>query len=245
MLRRSLASAAALCAAALLAWWPRPATADAEPGSGDEAGFLLVVKPFLERHCYECHGRGEREGDLALDAFPDRASVLGARAQWSTVVERLHAGDMPPDDRPRPPADDVAAVIAWVRAALGEASRPAGPFDPGRVTLRRLNRAEYDHTVQDLLRVDLRPAAAFPDDDVGARDLRGPRPPRGWRARARRGLRQRLLGAGRARRGGPRPQPRRPPSCRRSTASTSSSSPTSSASSPRSTTGAARCSTTR
>ncbi len=166
MLRRSLAPLAVLLAAAWFTW-PRPAAADAAAAAGDEAGFLVVVKPFLERHCMECHGGGEREGDLALDAFTDRAAVLKARSQWTTVIERLHAGDMPPEDRPRPAADEVNAVIAWIRGALGAAAAPQGPFDPGRVTLRRLNRAEYNHTVQDMLGVDLRPADAFPDDDVG------------------------------------------------------------------------------
>src|SRR5688572_988423 len=35
---------------------------------------------------------------------------------------------------------------------------PPGELDPGRVTIRRLNRAEYNNTVRDLLATDLRPA---------------------------------------------------------------------------------------
>src|SRR5262249_22459336 len=42
-----------------------------------------------------------------------------------------------------------------------------GPMSPGRVTLRRLNRAEYDNTVRDLVGVRFRPAAHFPADDSG------------------------------------------------------------------------------
>jgi hypothetical protein len=44
---------------------------------------------------------------------------------------------------------------------------PDTPKDPGRVTVRRLNRAEYNNTVRDLLGVDLKPADEFPADDVG------------------------------------------------------------------------------
>lgn len=51
---------------------------------------------------------------------------------------------------------------------------PTGPTapvcttpDPGRVTIHRLNRAEYDNTVRDLLVEDLKPAAEFPPDDHG------------------------------------------------------------------------------
>jgi len=37
----------------------------------------------------------------------------------------------------------------------------------GRVTLRRLNRVEYNNTIRDLVGVDFQPAADFPADDVG------------------------------------------------------------------------------
>ena len=37
----------------------------------------------------------------------------------------------------------------------------------GRVTIRRLNRNEYNNTIRDLLGVDVRPADDFPSDDVG------------------------------------------------------------------------------
>ena len=37
----------------------------------------------------------------------------------------------------------------------------------GRVTVRRLNRAEYNNTIRDLVGVDHQPAADFPQDDVG------------------------------------------------------------------------------
>ncbi len=50
--------------------------------------------------------------------------------------------------------------------ALAEAARNA-PHDPGRVTMRRLNRAEYNNTLRDLLGIDLHPADDFPADDVG------------------------------------------------------------------------------
>ncbi len=39
--------------------------------------------------------------------------------------------------------------------------------EPGHVTARRLNRAEYNNTVRDLLAVDFQPAADFPADDSG------------------------------------------------------------------------------
>ena len=40
-------------------------------------------------------------------------------------------------------------------------------FDPGRVTIRRLNRTEYNNTIRDLIGIDFHPADDFPSDDVG------------------------------------------------------------------------------
>jgi uncharacterized protein DUF1592/uncharacterized protein DUF1588/uncharacterized protein DUF1587/uncharacterized protein DUF1585/uncharacterized protein DUF1595 len=53
-------------------------------------------------------------------------------------------------------------VARGKQEAVGET-----PIDPGRVTARRLNRAEYNNTIRDLLGVDVRPADDFPQDDSG------------------------------------------------------------------------------
>lgn len=45
---------------------------------------------------------------------------------------------------------------------------PAQTADAGHVTARRLNRAEYNNTVRDLLAIDFQPAADFPADDFGS-----------------------------------------------------------------------------
>lgn len=55
-------------------------------------------------------------------------------------------------------------------ANQGEAGRggaPAAGTDPGRVTLHRLNRVEYNNTVRDLLGTTRSPADEFPIDDRG------------------------------------------------------------------------------
>ncbi len=65
-------------------------------------------------------------------------------------------------------------LIGDAGARPGEAPRvdpsdPAycsvAPREPGSVTLRRLNRVEYDNTVRDLLGTTMTPASAFPDDN--------------------------------------------------------------------------------
>ena len=82
------------------------------------------------------------------------------------AVEKLRTGSMPPAGLPRPKQADVDAVIKWMVAAVVRADDQTKP-NPGRVTAHRLNRAEYNNTVRDLLGVDIRPADEFPQDDSG------------------------------------------------------------------------------
>ena len=73
---------------------------------------------------------------------------------------------MPPKGLPRPTDSDRKAAIQWLHAQFDRADAAAKPV-AGRVTARRLNRAEYNNTVRDLLAIDFRPAEDFPQDDSG------------------------------------------------------------------------------
>src|SRR6476469_2186116 len=73
---------------------------------------------------------------------------------------------MPPKEKAGPKHEDMKAFIAGVKGIFEEHGRNAKP-DPGHVTVRRLNRAEYNNTIRDLIGVDVQPADDFPSDDVG------------------------------------------------------------------------------
>jgi hypothetical protein len=77
----------------------------------------------------------------------------------------LEAHEMPPENKPQPTPAERELIARWIEAeVLGcDCEHP----DPGRVTLRRLNRAEYNNTIRDLVGVDFRPADDVPADDVG------------------------------------------------------------------------------
>ena len=74
---------------------------------------------------------------------------------------------MPPADEPQPPEHLRQAAAGMAPIASSRASTASRRAIPGRVTARRLNRAEYNNTVRDLLGVELRPADDFPQDDSG------------------------------------------------------------------------------
>ena len=76
------------------------------------------------------------------------------------------SGKMPPPGSASPPRAATAALLGWIESRLGD-MEDARRIRPGRITARRLNRAEYDNTVRDLLGVNLSLASSFPVDDSG------------------------------------------------------------------------------
>ena len=129
------------------------------------ANLDAAVLPFLAENCYTCHNQKLSSGKLDLTQYKTRASIAADPDRWEMVLKRLKAGEMPPQPMPRPNEAELHAATRWIEGELDRDSlaRP----DPGRVTARRLNRAEYNNTVKDLLGVDFRPADDFPQDDTG------------------------------------------------------------------------------
>ncbi|MBX9579907.1 MAG: DUF1592 domain-containing protein [Gemmataceae bacterium] len=148
-------------------WWAaasaRPA-ADPAPPAQDE--FVQKIVPFVNKYCMPCHNLDKAAGGLSLDGFQSTDHARKDRKTWGNVAHALAAGEMPPKKKAQPTKEEKAAVIDWVENALTRVDCGAQK-DPGRVTLRRLNRPEYNNTVRDLCGVDLKPADDFPADDVG------------------------------------------------------------------------------
>jgi hypothetical protein len=148
---------------------PTTATAKATIAADSNADwhqFQTTVQPFLEKNCYDCHGEQAPENDFRLDVFTNSTALANGRKSLEDAYDKLLHGEMPPKKRPRPAAVQISAVVGWLENHLDAGCN--GPDNPGRVTLRRLNRAEYDNTIHDLLYVDdLHPADAFPTDMSG------------------------------------------------------------------------------
>lgn len=130
--------------------------------------FEKEVKPVVESFCLKCHGGGGKKpkGDVDLSSAKEASCVEKDRKLWAVVLDRLEARDMPPEGKPRPTEKQYDKVVLWLKSRLNQTGCN-GLIDPGRVTLRRLNRNEYNNTIRDLVGLDLRPADDFPSDDVG------------------------------------------------------------------------------
>jgi hypothetical protein len=131
-----------------------------------KTGFARDVAPILAKYCTTCHNDKRLRGDLSLEPFKTDADALKHPRIWEKVAQNLRSGDMPPPDRAKPTAAEVDLVLKWIDTQTAQVDCTKGR-DPGRVTLRRLNRAEYKNTIRDLVGIDFKPADDFPADDVG------------------------------------------------------------------------------
>jgi len=137
----------------------------AAPTSAIPDEFQQQVKPVLRQFCYRCHGGEKTKGDVNLTKFENAQSVERDPKLWRTVMEKLRERDMPPDGKPQPSEIDRQRIVNWVHMTLS--TMQVKVKNPGRVTIHRLNRAEYNNTIRDLLGVDSHPADLFPVDGAG------------------------------------------------------------------------------
>lgn len=141
-----------------------PAAATASPADGKT--FAKDIRPLLETYCWDCHADGESKGDVVLDKDPDESAIRKNRKLWTGALFHVEQWTMPPHDKKtQPTKEERELIVSWLDAQLNPVD-PNNP-DPGRVTIRRLNRVEYNNTVRDLLGVTSRPADEFPEDDTG------------------------------------------------------------------------------
>ena len=127
--------------------------------------FKANIATILEDYCYECHDEDGSEYDFSSTTTV--SSVLKEGRVWQKGLRYLRDGQMPPADSHIPADDDRERLFRWLEESL--ACIDCGePSNPGKPTIRRLSRAEYDYTIRDLLHVDLQVGQdTFPGDAGG------------------------------------------------------------------------------
>lgn len=85
-------------------------------------GFEQTVRPFMEAHCFQCHGEEKQKGDLRLDQMAETISGSADADQWELILDQLVFGEMPPEKEPTPSREKVDEVIGWIEQTLGRPS---------------------------------------------------------------------------------------------------------------------------
>jgi hypothetical protein len=136
------------------------------PDAVKKATYAKDVQPILKKYCFGCHGGDQNKGGVSLEPYKDEAAMAADPATWQKVLTNIDEELMPPIDKPQLSEAERTLVMGWLEHKILSLDC-SGPRDPGRVTVRRLNRTEYNNTVRDLLGIDFQPAEDFPADDVG------------------------------------------------------------------------------
>ena len=129
------------------------------------AHFRKDIEPVLREYCYDCHADGANKGKVAFDEFKSHRELIGKRDLWLATLKNLRAGLMPPEKKSQPSEAQKKILEQWIKSDVF-AIDPENP-DPGRITIRRLNRVEYRNTIRDLMGFDFKVEDELPPDDTG------------------------------------------------------------------------------
>ncbi len=121
------------------------------------------VQAFIHQNCLDCHQGSEAEAGLDLAKLSADFSDPEVLRHWVRVVDRVHAGEMPPQDAGVLEADVgnrfVSEAGSWIRQW-----QRAEHEELGRVRGRRLTKLQLERTLHDLLAIDLPLADLIPDE---------------------------------------------------------------------------------
>ena len=137
----------------------------AEGGTPDV--FESEVLPLVREFCWECHRGSKAKGGVDLAAQTNSAAFYRNPKVWETVVRSVEDRQMPPSQADLPTETQRLQLLDALQALLDHPDPKFLVTDPGAKSIHRLNRTEYNRTVQDLLGVTLSPADAFPADGGG------------------------------------------------------------------------------
>lgn len=140
--------------------------------AGLAAGFLaptgagpkltVEVAKALSKPCGPCHNTGTPPAGVNPFAFKSEPEAVKSRSTYERMIRALRAGTMPPPEAAELKDDDRAKLIGLIEEALAASLSPVA-----KPTIRRLNKAEYTYTIEDLLGIQYDVRDEFPNDDVG------------------------------------------------------------------------------
>ena len=120
-------------------------------------------RAMLDRYCVTCHS--DIQEKLPSLQTVDTSNVAADAEIFEKVVRKLRAGLMPPAGRPRPDRSTLDSFTSWLETNLDRAA--AARLNPGRTEpLHRLNRAEYQNVVRDLVALEVDVTSLLPSDDA-------------------------------------------------------------------------------
>ncbi|MEI6715317.1 MAG: DUF1592 domain-containing protein [Verrucomicrobiota bacterium] len=127
---------------------------EAEASASVHAEMPTQHREFFEKYCTECHGPEKQKGKVRLDDISFRVDTLKKADEWAKILNSINSGDMPPEDAKQPENSQKADFLEALSQTMVVA-RKALSDQGGNITMRRLNRREYQNTLRELLGVEI------------------------------------------------------------------------------------------
>ncbi|MGI9625900.1 MAG: DUF1592 domain-containing protein [Longimicrobiales bacterium] len=129
----------------------------------DLASAAFADNEVVQEYCVRCHNERRLRGNLSLEEF-DATNPAAQAPVAEKMIRKLRAGMMPPPGARRPEGQELDLLMVSLEEQVDEAQR-ARP-QPGTKTFQRLNRAEYERAVYDLLGLEIDASAYLPGETV-------------------------------------------------------------------------------
>jgi cytochrome c551/c552 len=120
---------------------------------------------IVKQYCVSCHSERGKAGGLSLVNF-DAAHADQSADVAEKMIRKLRLGMMPPPGARRPEPAVLTQFVSSLENKIDSASLTHP--NPGRRPFQRLNRAEYQHSVKELLDLDVDVNAFLPPDTLSA-----------------------------------------------------------------------------
>ncbi len=120
------------------------------------------IRPLLAERCFRCHGEEKQKGGFRLDRLDPDLVEGGDAEDWDYVLDMIHGAEMPPEDEPQFTDEERRAVVGWLEVELARAA--AARREEPVAVIRRLTRAQYTNTLQELLGVPVDYGRLLPAD---------------------------------------------------------------------------------
>jgi hypothetical protein len=109
---------------------------------------------FIENYCLDCHDSASEKGKVNLEEIPFKITNIQEAELWQKVLNTLNSGEMPPEKKKQPEQREKADFLDALAKTMVEARRSLSDSG-GEITMRRLNRREYQNSIEALLGVQV------------------------------------------------------------------------------------------
>ena len=127
---------------------------------------------FLDMYCMDCHNADSQKGEVNLESLSFTIQTIEQAENWQKVLHVLNSKEMPPENKTQPDEglkadflDDLSQTMVSARKALSDSG--------GKITMRRLNKRDYQNTIKSLLGVELDKGILPEDGNSGDFDTVG------------------------------------------------------------------------